>query len=115
MMVYSISSWDSFSEIKTLFQTILAATHLDVPVVLVGNKCDQHEKRAVPVYDGYKLAKELGCLFQETSAKNDADVKMLVCDLLRPLTLPTLAQGNSDVTGRGDNAECNLSGYCPCM
>lgn len=37
--------------------------------ILVGNKCDRSEERAVSTAQGEELASKLGCRFYETSAK----------------------------------------------
>jgi Ras-related protein Rab-6A len=46
-------------------------------IILVGNKIDQAEKRQVSTDDGQALAKELGVMFIETSAKAGVNIKQL--------------------------------------
>lgn len=53
----------------------------DVPMVLVGNKCDLEEERVVGKDLGKGLANQFNCAFMETSAKakiNVNDVSMTV-------------------------------------
>lgn len=45
-----------------------------VPKILIGNKCDWEEKRAVSTEQGQKLADELGIPFLEVSAKSNINV-----------------------------------------
>ena len=44
-------------------------------VVLVGNKCDMEEERAITYEQGQKLADQLGFPFFETSAKANINVR----------------------------------------
>ncbi len=51
----------------------------NVPMVLVGNKCDLDEERVVGKDQGNSLAHQFNCTFLETSAKakvNVNDVRM---------------------------------------
>ena len=49
----------------------------DLLIMLVGNKIDQAEKRQVQADEGLSLAKELGVMFIEASAKTGINVKQL--------------------------------------
>jgi Ras-related protein Rab-2A len=44
-------------------------------VMLVGNKCDLENKRAVPTEEGMRFARENDLLFIETSAKSAHNVE----------------------------------------
>lgn len=46
----------------------------DVPMVLVGNKCDLEEERVVGKEVGSGLANSFNCSFMETSAKTRTNV-----------------------------------------
>ena len=46
-------------------------------IILVANKIDMAEKRQVNTEEGQALAKELGVMFIETSAKAGVNVKQL--------------------------------------
>lgn len=47
-------------------------------MVLIGNKCDLEEKRAVEKLRGLSLAKQRGWLFMETSAKTGHNVNRAI-------------------------------------
>ena len=51
--------------------------HADVNVnkILIGNKCDMQDQRAVSFEEGEALAKEYNIHFYETSAKQDMNVE----------------------------------------
>lgn len=46
----------------------------DVPMVLVGNKCDLEDERVVGKDHGVNLARTFSCAFMETSAKAKINV-----------------------------------------
>jgi GTPase KRas len=56
-----------------------------VPFVLLGNKCDLVEYREVQKSEGEALAKRLGCLFMETSAKERINVDQAFQELVRSI------------------------------
>ncbi|KAM4579246.1 ras and EF-hand domain-containing protein-like [Fundulus diaphanus] len=57
----------------------------DIPIMLVGNKCDlrQHEGDGVPTSYGQKLAMTYNTLFCETSAKDGSNILEAVLHLAR--------------------------------
>ena len=57
----------------------------DLLIILVGNKIDQAEKRQVSTDEGQALAKELGVMFIETSAKAGVNIKQLFQNLAQSL------------------------------
>ncbi|KAJ5144359.1 hypothetical protein N7526_001867 [Penicillium atrosanguineum] len=86
ILVYSITSRDSFTIIPELYDRLeqlkRVSTH-DLAeaspnpgsrVLLVANKIDQTQKRLVSTKEGQKLAKRLGCGFFEASAKQRINI-----------------------------------------
>eukprot|EP01084_Bolivina_argentea_P084471 152749_1 len=72
ILIYSIISRDSFDHANTLRDKIKRAREEPddkLALVLCGNKCDLDIQRQVTKSDGQKLAKEWGCPFFESSAK----------------------------------------------
>ena len=70
LLVYSVTSRSSFDDIVAFKDKILRAKDVDnVPIVLVGNKCDLKIQRQVVFDEGRSLARRWGCAFMETSAK----------------------------------------------
>lgn len=70
LLVYSVTSRSSFDDIAAFKDKILRAKDVDnVPIVLVGNKCDLEAQRQVAANEGKELARQWGCSFMETSAK----------------------------------------------
>uniref|UniRef100_A0A336LHG5 CSON010251 protein n=1 Tax=Culicoides sonorensis TaxID=179676 RepID=A0A336LHG5_CULSO len=75
VLVYSITSQKSFEVIQIIYEKLLDAMgKAYVPVVLVGNKTDLHQERAVSTEEGKKLADSWKAQFLETSAKQNESV-----------------------------------------
>lgn len=86
LLVYSISSRQSFEEIMTFQQQILRVKDKDYfPIIVVGNKCDLEPDRQVSRAEGEQLARQFGCKFIETSAKQRINVDNAFYDLVREI------------------------------
>ncbi|SCV74135.1 BQ2448_6567 [Microbotryum intermedium] len=86
LLVYSITSRNSFDEIGTFHQQILRVKDKDFfPVILVANKCDLEYERKVDSQEGRELAKQFGCRFIETSAKQRLNVEEAFSNLVREI------------------------------
>ncbi|KAK6088571.1 Ras-like protein [Seiridium cupressi] len=86
LLVYSITSRQSFDEITTFQQQILRVKDKDYfPMVVVGNKCDLENEREVTRQEGENLAKSFGCKFIETSAKSRINVDKAFYDIVREI------------------------------
>lgn len=86
LLVYSITSRQSFEEIMTFQQQILRVKDKDYfPIILVGNKCDLDSERMVSKEEGEQLARNFGCKFIETSAKSRINVDNAFYDLVREI------------------------------
>ncbi|KAK9767406.1 GTPase Ryh1 [Basidiobolus ranarum] len=77
VVVYDISSRNSFLNTTKWIDDVRAERGTDVIIVLVGNKTDLSDKRQVTTEEGEKMAKELDVMFVETSAKAGFNVKTL--------------------------------------
>ncbi|KAK5014309.1 RAS1 protein [Cryomyces antarcticus] len=86
MLVYSITSRQSFEEIMTFQQQILRVKDKDYfPIIVVGNKCDLESDREVSTAEGMQLARSFGCKFIETSAKSRFHVDNAFYDIVREI------------------------------
>lgn len=75
VLVYSITAQSTFNDLQDLREQILRVKDTDdVPMVLVGNKCDLEEERVVGKELGKSLASQFNCAFMETSAKAKINV-----------------------------------------
>jgi len=88
LLVYSIISRDSFEHTKTLRDKIKRARddpEQKLALVLCGNKCDLDIQRQVTKQEGKELAKEWGCPFFETSAKEKINNSTVFAQCVREI------------------------------
>ncbi|XP_008064203.1 ras-related protein Rap-1b-like protein [Carlito syrichta] len=71
-LVYSITAQSTFNDLQDLREQILRVKDTDdVPMLLVGNKCDLEDERVVGKEQGQNLARQRNnCAFLESSAKS---------------------------------------------
>lgn len=76
VLVYSITAQSTFNDLQDLREQILRVKDTDdVPMILVGNKCDLEEERVVGKDQGPNLARSFNnCAFLESSAKAKINV-----------------------------------------
>eukprot|EP01104_Vermistella_antarctica_P009918 TRINITY_DN2608_c0_g1_i1.p1 TRINITY_DN2608_c0_g1~~TRINITY_DN2608_c0_g1_i1.p1 ORF type:complete len:213 (+),score=50.54 TRINITY_DN2608_c0_g1_i1:187-825(+) len=68
LLVYDISSRDSYNEISSWLSDARALASADIVIVLVGNKSDLEEEREVTFLEASRFAQENDLMFLETSA-----------------------------------------------
>lgn len=85
MLVYSVTLRSSLDELIPIYKLIKEVKgNQDVPMILVGTKCDEEESRKVKKETAQKYVDELfkECSFIETSAKNNTNVQEAFQELL---------------------------------
>jgi small GTP-binding protein len=75
MLVYDVTERESFENIRNWINEIKTYGDERVCILLVGNKSDIEDKRAVSYKEGADLAAEIGTRFWEVSAKNNINVR----------------------------------------
>ena len=84
LLVYSITSRSSFERVGSFHaQIVRIKDSSPVPIMLVGNKSDCVTEREVSTQEGLACAKELGCEFVETSARDCINVEKAFFDVVR--------------------------------
>ena len=107
------------SDIRTWFSNVEQHATEGVNKILIGNKCDWEEKRAVSVERGQQLADELGIPFMEVSAKSNinvekafyslaADIKKRIIDTSKTDQMPAQGVNVSDQ----NNGIGSMGGKC---
>lgn len=89
VLVYSIDNNDSFEEVRMLRDKILDRRKSNVPILVVGNKCDLEEKRMVKrevAETVIRMDWENG--FVESSAKNNLNIFEVFKELLIQANIP---------------------------
>jgi len=83
-LIYSITSKQSLIDLEPLLLGITERNLIkDVPIVLVGNKCDLENKRTVGPDAARELAKKYNCPFMESSAKLNINIEEIFHNLIR--------------------------------
>jgi len=83
ILVYSITSPTSFEAATKFRDQILKMKNAqEVPIILVGNKSDLDDERAVTTDEGKELAGKWNCGFLEASAKSNTNVPEIFFELV---------------------------------
>ena len=69
LVVYDITDRESFNNLNSWLIEIEKSANKNVYKILIGNKCDLEEKRAITYQEGKDFADSNGMKFIETSAK----------------------------------------------
>lgn len=106
------------TDIRTWFSNVEQHATEGVNKILIGNKCDWEEKRAVSTERGQQLADELGIPFLEVSAKSNINVDQafysLAADIKKRLIDSARTEGASTSVNVGDanQGAASSSGKC---
>eukprot|EP00658_Telonema_sp_P-2_P017952 TRINITY_DN17016_c0_g1_i1.p1 TRINITY_DN17016_c0_g1~~TRINITY_DN17016_c0_g1_i1.p1 ORF type:complete len:225 (+),score=54.79 TRINITY_DN17016_c0_g1_i1:131-805(+) len=126
IIVYDITNRDSYTNLSKWYDDVRTERGNEVIIVIVGNKTDLKDKREVSTEEAEAKAKELNCLFIETSAMLGLNVKELFRKIA--LALPgsdadeKTKQGGSEAENQGPKtvklnkpeAQPAASGGCSC-
>ncbi|KAI1727610.1 ras family domain-containing protein [Ditylenchus destructor] len=115
VIVYSVTSRQSLEELGPIILTLKEVKGeqiVEVPIMLVGNKKDESQKREVSIETGQKLADRWGCGFIETSAKTNDNITELFQNLLalekkRQLTL-SVANEEAEKSKENKRKTCSI-------
>jgi len=109
VLVFSIIAQSTFNDLPDLREQILRVKDQEqVPMVLVGNKCDLEDQRVISQAQGQDLARQFGgCAFLETSAKTRTNVNEIFWNLIKQMN--AAAGGKPKSTG-GKAGQSNQGG-----
>jgi len=85
IIVYDITSQDTFARAKSWVKELQRQGSQDVVIALAGNKIDREEEREVAIEDAKAYANDNNLLFMETSAKTNVNVRELFLAIARKL------------------------------
>jgi len=86
VLVFSIIAQSTYNDLPDLREQILRVKDREnVPMVLVGNKCDLGDQRVISTDQGQELARKWSCTFMESSAKNRINVENIFTDLIKQI------------------------------
>lgn len=85
LLLYDVTNKASFDSIQAWLTEIQEHAQDDVVLMLLGNKVDSAQERAVKREDAEKLAKDYGLPFMETSAKTGLNVDLAFTAIAKEL------------------------------
>ncbi|KAL2514323.1 Ras-related protein RABC2a [Forsythia ovata] len=103
ILVFDVTRRDSFTNLSDVWakEVELYSTNQECIKMLVGNKVDRESERLVSREEGAALAKDLGCLFRECSAKTRENVEQCFEELaLKIMEMPSLLEEGSSMGKR---------------
>jgi len=123
IVVYDITSRDSFERAKAWVKELQRQGNPNIVIALTGNKLDLAQNRQVQTQEAQSYSEENGILFMETSAKTAANVNELFVAIAKKL--PKLNQQNvrsssrivqpgkeGNSNGKADDKKKQSSGGC---
>lgn len=81
---------------------------LQVPLILVGNKCDLEAERVVAKEQGVQLARQFNCSLMETSAKTRSNVQEVFYDLVRQINKKQVSKKSNDGSMKKKKSSCTV-------
>ena len=100
LLVYSITDDDTYEALEAIHQQIMRVhQNPNVPVLVVANKSDLEDDRAVQVSEGQQLAKKFNAQFIEISAKRNERVDEAFETLLRSILASDAGAGGGEGDG----------------
>eukprot|EP00760_Papus_ankaliazontas_P029335 PhM_4_TR4209/c0_g1_i1/m.27612/K07887/RAB5A; Ras-related protein Rab-5A len=104
VIVYDITSPESFKRAKSWLQELRLAGEPNLVIVLVGNKCDLSAQRKVDTSEAQQYADSEDIIFMETSAKTGQNVNEVFVALAKKLPLKkSSGGGGADGSGGSSN------------
>ncbi|KAL7713946.1 Sphingomyelin phosphodiesterase [Entamoeba marina] len=116
IVVYSVIDLQTFQNVRQWLQEIERYASETVIKLLIGNKCDMEDDRAVTVEQGQELANSLNVSFMEASAKKSLNVDELfnkiATDIMKNLTPTTPTKPEGGVKVDGAKKDKKKGGFC---
>ena len=104
LLLYDITASLTFNSLSRWLQELRENADSNIVVMLVGNKCDLQELRAVSKDEGIGFAQQETLLFIETSARDATNVNeaftQLITEIVHKLSKQNLTQESNEAVGK---------------
>ncbi|XP_010315724.1 ras-related protein RHN1 isoform X1 [Solanum lycopersicum] len=112
IIVYDITSTDSFARAKKWVQELQKQGNPIMVMALAGNKADLEDKRKVTAEEAHLYAEENGLFFMETSAKTAVNVNDIFYEIAKRLPRAQPAQNQAGMVLVDRRAEGSRTSSC---
>ncbi|PON90901.1 Small GTP-binding domain containing protein [Trema orientale] len=110
MLVYDITKRQTFDHIPRWLEELRSHADKNIVIILIGNKTDLENQRAVPTEDAKEFAQKEGLFFLETSALESTNVEnaflTVLTEIFNIVNKKNLAAGEN----QGNGNPANLTG-----
>lgn len=112
IIVYDITSSDSFARGKKWVQELQKQGNPNMVMALAGNKADLEDRRNVPAEEARLYAEENGLFFMETSAKTAVNVNDIFYEIAKRLPTAQPTQNPAGMVLADRSAEGSRTASC---
>lgn len=106
-IVYDISNKESFNNLNYWLNNVKQWSNENIPLILIGNKCDLNDERKVQKDEGVNYARENNIAFFETSAKENINITEMFEKLVEVIV------DNIDLRKKLDDKESKINIMTP--
>ncbi len=107
ILMYDITNQISYDSISEWMEKISENLESDIPIILIGNKCDLNEERIISKEEGKELSNKYQLSFFETSNKTGENVEEAVLDLINKI----IKTKKNDIVAQEKSIELNKNDF----
>ncbi|KAK9762565.1 GTP-binding protein [Basidiobolus ranarum] len=98
VLVFDVTDERSFNNVRNWIKNVEQHAHEGVNKIIVGNKCDIEDKKAITKEQGQTFAEEFGVKYVETSAKANIGVEEAFFSLARDIKKRLIDNADASLT-----------------
>ncbi|KAM7275687.1 hypothetical protein ACFE04_017553 [Oxalis oulophora] len=110
MLVFDITKRQTFDHIPRWLEELRSHADKNIVIILIGNKSDLEDQRAVPTEDAKEFAEKEGLFFLETSALNSTNVENAFMTVLTEIFNIVNRKSLAASENQGNGNPASLSG-----
>ncbi len=107
ILMYDITNQKSYDSISEWMEKISENLESDIPIILIGNKCDLNEERIISKEEGKELSNKYQLSFFETSNKTGENVEEAILDLINKI----IKTKKNDIVAQEKSIELNKNDF----